>query len=357
MTTLLSETLAAIGPLDGAAMEAARARQRELTKPEGSLGRLEDLAVQLAGIGGSARPRIAHPAIITMAGDHGVARQGVSAYPPEVTPQMVANFLSGGAAINVLARHAGARVVVVDMGVAAALPAHPGLLDRKIAPGTADMSEGPAMTRAQAVQALEAGIAVAQDQIGQGVDLIGTGDMGIGNTTASSAIVAVLSGRPPAEVTGRGTGVDDAGLAHKIAVIERALALNRPDPADPLDVLAKVGGLEIGALAGAMLGAAARRVPVLVDGFISGAAALLVCRLAPAAQPYLIAAHRSVERGHRVVLELLGMEPLLDLGMRLGEGTGAALGVSLCAAACKILDEMATFEEARVAGRVQQTEG
>ncbi|HEU4323661.1 MAG TPA: nicotinate-nucleotide--dimethylbenzimidazole phosphoribosyltransferase, partial [Roseiflexaceae bacterium] len=238
-------------------------------------------------------------------------------------------------------------------GVAVALPAHPGLLDRKVAYGTADMSEGPAMSRAQATQALEAGIAVAQGQIGQGVDLLGTGDMGIGNTTASSAIVAALSGRPAAEVTGRGTGVDDAGLARKIAVIEGALALNRPDPADPLDVLAKVGGLEIGGLAGVMLGAAARRVPVVVDGFISGAAALLACRIAPAAQPYLIAAHRSVERGHRAVLELLDMEPLLDLGMRLGEGTGAALGVSLCAAACKILDEMATFEEARVAGRVQ----
>jgi nicotinate-nucleotide--dimethylbenzimidazole phosphoribosyltransferase len=352
MEQLLEQTVARIGPLDAQAVAAARERQRELTKPEGSLGRLEDLAVQIAGIRGEARPRLVSPAVIVMAGDHGVARQGVSAYPPEVTPQMVANFLGGGAAINVLARHIGARVVVVDMGVAAELPEHPGLLRRKVAPGTADLSRGPAMTRDQARQAVESGIAVALAQIGQGADLIGTGDMGIGNTTPSSAIVAALSGRPPAEVTGRGTGVDDAGLARKIAVIEHALALHRPDPADGLDILAKLGGFEIGGLAGVVLGAAAQRVPVVVDGFISGAAALVALRLAPAVQPYIIAAHRSVERGHRAALELLGATPLLDLDMRLGEGSGAALGMSLCQAACRLLDEMATFAEARVAGKL-----
>lgn len=352
MEQLLEQTIAQIGPLDAQALAGARARQRELTKPEGSLGRLEDLAVQIAGMRSQARPRIERPAVIVMAGDHGVARQGVSAFPSEVTPQMVVNFLHGGAAINVLARQVGARVVVVDMGVAGELPEHPDLLRCKVARGTADLSEAPAMTRAQARLAVERGIAVARDQIAQGVDLIGTGDMGIGNTTPSSAIVAALSGRPPAEVTGRGTGLDDAGLARKIAVIERALALHRPDTADGLDVLAKVGGFEIGGLAGVIIGAAAQRVPVVVDGFISGAAALVALRLAPAVQPYLIAAHRSVERGHRAALELLGTAPLLDLDMRLGEGSGAALAIGLCQAACRLLDEMATFAEARVAGRL-----
>jgi nicotinate-nucleotide--dimethylbenzimidazole phosphoribosyltransferase len=262
---------------------------------------------------------------------------------------MVLNFLNGSAAINVLARHVGARVVVVDMGVASPIAAHPGLLDRKLAPGTRDFTVEPAMTREQARLAVETGIAVAQDAIAGGADLIATGDMGIGNTTASSAIVAAITGQPVADVTGRGTGVDDAGLTRKVAVIERALALHRPDPADGLDVLAKVGGFEIGGLAGVMIGAAARRAPVVIDGFISGAAALIACALAPAAQPYLIAGHRSVERGHAAVFAQLDLEPLLDLGMRLGEGTGAVLAQSLCIAACKTLDEMATFGEAGVA--------
>jgi nicotinate-nucleotide--dimethylbenzimidazole phosphoribosyltransferase len=286
-----------------------------------------------------------------MAADHGVARQGVSAYPAEVTPQMVLNFLAGGAAINVLARHIGAQVVVVDMGVAADLPTHPDLIVRKVALGTADLSAVPAMSRAQAQEAVEAGIAVVTTLIESGVDIVATGDMGIGNTTPSSAIVATLTGRPAAEVTGRGTGVDDAGLKRKVALIEAALALHRPDKGDGLDVLAKVGGFEIGGLAGVMIGAAARHVPVVVDGFISGAAALLACTLAPATQPYLIAAHRSVERGHQAVFAQLDIEPLVDLGMRLGEGTGAALGISLIQAACKILDEMATFGEAGVADK------
>lgn len=349
--TLLTDTVARISPPDAAAMAAARARHDMLTKPQGALGRLESLSVQIAGITGAARPRLRKPAVVVMAADHGVARQGVSAFPAEVTPQMVLNFLAGGAAINVLARHIGAQVVVVDVGVAADLPSHPDLIAHKVALGTADFSAGPAMSRAQAQEAVEAGIAVVNALIDAGTDIVATGDMGIGNTTPSSAIVAAITGRPVAEVTGRGTGVDDAGLRRKVAVIEAALALHRPDPANALDVLAKVGGFEIGGLAGVMLGAAARRVPVVVDGFISGAAALLACALVPATQPYLIAAHRSVERGHQAVFAQLDLEPLIDLGMRLGEGTGAALGISLCQAACKVLDEMATFGEAGVADK------
>jgi len=349
--SLLSETIAQIGPPDATASAAARTRQGQLTKPAGSLGRLEALAIQIAGITGQARPRLLRPAVIVMAADHGVAARGVSAFPAAVTPQMVLNFLGGGAAINVLARQVRARVVVVDMGVAAPIPPHPELIDRKVALGTADLAAGPAMSRGQALQALESGIGVAADVIAAGADSIATGDMGIGNTTASSAIVAALTGRPAAEVTGRGTGVDDSGLARKVAVVERALALHRPDPADPLGVLAAVGGFEIGGLAGVMLGAAARRLPVVVDGFISGAAALLACGLAPALQPYLIPAHRSVERGHAAILTRLDLDPLLDLGLRLGEGTGAALAISLCQAACRLLDEMATFDEAGVPGK------
>jgi len=351
MNQLLWVTIARIVPLDEQAMEQARARQNQLTKPLGSLGRLEELSIQIAGITGQPRPHLQEPIVIVMAGDHGIARQGVSAYPAEVTPQMVLNFLHGGAAINVLARHVGARVLVADMGVAAELAAHPALINCKVALGTRDFSTERAMTREQATQAVEAGIEIAFQAVAAGADLIATGDMGIGNTTASSAIVAALTGRPVRDVTGRGTGIDDAGLARKIDLIEHALALHRPNPADGLDVLSKVGGFEIGGLAGVILGAAARRVPIVIDGFISGAAALIAQRLAPAVQPYLIAGHRSVERGHQAVFEQLELSPLLDLDLRLGEGTGAVLGQSLCIAACKILDEMATFADAGVSGK------
>jgi len=344
----LEQTIARIAPLDEAAMAAARARQDNLTKPQGSLGRLEELSIQMAGIQGRAIPRIAHKAIVTMAGDHGVARDGVIAYPAEVTPQMVLNFLAGGAGINVLARHVGARVVVVDVGVAVDLPPHPQLVAKKVAYGTANLAAGPAMTREQAVQAIEVGIKVVEAEVARGLDIVGTGDMGIGNTTPSSAIVAAITGAPVEKVTGRGTGVDDAGLARKVAVIERALALNRPDPTDALDVLARVGGFEIAGLAGVMLGAAANRVAVVVDGFISGAAALVAAGLSPAVVPYMVAGHRSVEGGHAYALAHLGLEPLLDLQMRLGEGTGAALAISLVEAATKVLAEMATFAEAGV---------
>jgi nicotinate-nucleotide--dimethylbenzimidazole phosphoribosyltransferase len=344
----MSFVLPVIPALDLNAQAAAKARQDTLTKPQGSLGRLETLSVQLAAITGQARPSVARKAVIVMAGDHGVVADGVSAYPAEVTPQMVLNFVHGGAAINVLARQAGARVVAVDVGVAADLPAMPGLEQRKVARGTQNMAKGPAMTRAQAEAAIAVGIEVVQAEIAKGLDLVATGDMGIGNTTPSSAIVAVMTGRPVAQVTGRGTGVDDAGLARKVATIERALAVNKPDPKDAWDVLCKVGGFEIAGLAGVILGAAAKRVPVVIDGFISGAAALIAASLRPEAKAYMIAAHQSVEIGHRAALELLGLRPVFDLDLRLGEGTGAALAFHVIEASARILNEMATFADAGV---------
>lgn len=345
---LLERIIARIVPLDEAAMAAARARQDSLTKPRGSLGRLETLSIRLAGIFGRPQPEIRHKVIVTMAGDHGVVAEVVSAYPQEVTSQMVANFLNGGAAINVLARHVGARVVVVDMGVAADLQSHPGVVDRKVAPGTGNIACGPAMGREQALQAIMAGAEVIEAELARGLDILGLGDMGIGNSTPAAAIAAAITGRMPAEIVGRGTGVDDAGLARKIAAVQSALVLNRPEPDDALDVLAKIGGFEIAGLAGATLAAAAHRRPVMIDGFISTAAAIIAVGFAPNVRPYLVAAHRSQERGHRIMLDWLGLEPLLDLKMCLGEGTGAALGISLAEAACKILREMATFEEAEV---------
>jgi nicotinate-nucleotide--dimethylbenzimidazole phosphoribosyltransferase len=350
--SLLEQTIHSVQPLDAAAMDAARARQDRLTKPPGSLGRLEAISIQVAGITGQARPVIGDKVVITCAGDHGVVAQGVSAYPQEVTPQMVTNFLGGGAAINVLARHVGARVVVVDAGVAADFEPQPGLIIKKVAPGTDDMTQGPAMSREQAVQAVEAGIEVVQDEIARGASLIATGDMGIGNTTPSSAIVASVTSLPVAEVTGRGTGIDDTTLAHKVAVIEHALAVNQPNPADALDVLSKVGGFEIGAIAGVILGAAARRVPVVVDGFISTAGALVAGGLARLTRDFMIAAHDSVEIGHRAMLDHLCLVPCLDFDLRLGEGTGAALVLSIVEAACKVLNEMATFESAGVSDSV-----
>jgi nicotinate-nucleotide--dimethylbenzimidazole phosphoribosyltransferase len=339
----------AIRPLDEAAMQAAQARQDMLTKPQGSLGRLEGLSVQLAGIARRCPPpRPARKAVIVFAGDHGVVAQGVSAYPQEVTPQMVLNFLRGGAAINVLARQAGAYVVVVDAGVAVPLAANDGLILGKIAPGTADMSAGPAMTRAEAEAAVALGLRVTQGLIDEGLDLLACGEMGIGNTTPATAIIAAVTGKPPIEVVGPGTGLPPGALAHKAAVVERALALNRPDSADGWDLLAKVGGFEIGAIAGAMLAAAAHAIPVVVDGFIATSAAIIAAALAPGARAYMIAGHRSAEPGHDVALAYLGLTPLLDLGMRLGEGTGAVLAMHLVEAAACLLGEMATFAEAGV---------
>jgi nicotinate-nucleotide--dimethylbenzimidazole phosphoribosyltransferase len=337
-----------IKPLDREAMEAAQARQNELTKPKGSLGRLEELSIKIAGIKGKIIRGFEHKAIITMAADHGVVSEGVTLYPQEVTKQMVFNFLSGGAGINVLARFVGARVVVVDMGVIGGFEPHPNLICEMLDFGTKDMTKGPAMSRQQALDAIEAGIRVVEAEIAKGLDIVGTGDMGIGNTTASSAICAAITGEPVEKVTGRGEGIDDEQLAHKVKVIQRALELNKPGRADPMDVLAKVGGFEIGGLAGVMLGAAAHRVPVVIDGFISGAAALIATELSPGLKDYLIAGHLSAESGHKALLEYLGLPPLLSLEMRLGEGTGAALGMVIVEAAVKTLAEMATFSEAGV---------
>lgn len=348
------ERVASIAPLvDSSAMELARMRQQQLTKPAGSLGRLEDIAVQMAGITQRPLPMVKRKAVIVMAGDHGVASEGVSAYPSAVTAQMVHNFLQGGAAINALARYVGARVVVVDVGVAADL-SHPDLLSRKVAHGTANMALTPAMTREQMLEAMQVGIDVFDAQHEQGVDLVATGDMGIGNTTAASAITAALLQVPVAHVTGRGTGIDDQQLAAKIQVIEKALARHRPDAQDPYDVLMKVGGLEIAGLVGVIVGAASRHVPVVIDGFISGAAALVACVLNPDTSAYLFAGHVSVERGHRLILEWLGLSPLLDLNLRLGEGTGAVLAMTIIEAALHAHAEMATFEQAGVSTREEK---
>jgi nicotinate-nucleotide--dimethylbenzimidazole phosphoribosyltransferase len=343
----LDELVRSIGSLNAEAMRLARDRHAKLTKPAGSLGALEELAIRVAGITGTPVPTLREKVIITMAGDHGVTAAGVSAYPREVTAQMISNFLNGGAAINVLARHVGARVVVVDMGVATDIVSA-SLLSRKIGYGTADMTKGPAMTREDALRAVEAGRAVLEREAMKGMDILGLGDMGIGNTTASSALTAVITGEAVEAVTGRGTGIDDLGLARKIQAIQEAIRVNHPDRSDPLELLAKLGGFELGGMAGVMLAAAARRIPIVLDGFVSGAAALLAYELAPAVKEYLIASHRSVERGHSAILTYIGLTPLLDLQMRLGEGTGAALGISLAEAACKLLKEMATFEEAGV---------
>ena len=348
MGTSLAETLSHIKPLDEAAMEAARKRQDSLTKPHGSLGRLEELSIKIAGITGKTQPKLEDKAIITMAADHGVVAEGTSLYPQEVTPQMVYNFLNGGAAINVIGRHVGARVVVVDMGVAAGLPEHPGMICKMMGLGTNDMAKGPAMSREQAEGSVQMGIDVVEDEIAKGLDIVGTGDMGIGNTTASSAICSVITGVSVDKVTGRGAGLDDAGVSHKVDVIQKALEVNKPNPQDTIDVLTKVGGFEIGGIAGVILGAIAHRVPVVIDGFISGAAALIAAGLCPQVKDYLIASHTSVEIGHKAILTHLGLTSYLDLNMRLGEGTGAALGICLAEASTNILSEMATFGEAGV---------
>jgi nicotinate-nucleotide--dimethylbenzimidazole phosphoribosyltransferase len=351
---LLQATLAQIRPQDADWRARAKHRLDQLTMPHWALGRLMDMAVDLAGMTRSERPPVARKAIVVMAADHGVVAQGVSKYPPEVTVQMVYNFVQGGAGINALARLAGAEVVVVDLGVRgdlSVLAAAGKIHGRRIADGTGDIACGPAMTREQAWMAIETGIRIAHD-LSARVDVLGTGEMGIGNTTPSAAVAAALMGRPAAEMTGRGTGLDDQQLQAKIAVVQRALDVNRPDPQDALDVLAKVGGFEIGGIAGLVLGAAERRKPVVIDGFISTAGALVAHALAPAAAGYMIAAHRSAENGHRLMHQHLGKEPLLDLGLRLGEGTGAALAMPLVEAAARVLTEVATFEEAAVSRAV-----
>jgi len=345
---LLAKTIKDIRPLDEAAMTAARQRQDTLTKPPGSLGRLEELSIRLAGIQGKAHPTIERKVIFTMAADHGVVAEGIGNWPQEVTAQMVENFLRGGAGINVLARQVGARICFVDMGVASDLKPHAHLIVKKIGYSTKNMCVEPAMSEAEALKSLTTGIEIVSAEADKGLDIVGTGDMGIGNTTASSAIFAAITGRTAGEVTGRGTGLSDEQLDHKIAVIDRAIKLNKPDAKKPLEVLARVGGFEIGGLAGIMLGAAARHIPIVIDGFISGAAALIAVALAPQLREYLIAAHASAEAGHPLMLQHLGLMPLLSLDMRLGEGTGAALGIFIAEAAARTLNEMATFAEAGV---------
>ncbi|HXF18927.1 MAG TPA: nicotinate-nucleotide--dimethylbenzimidazole phosphoribosyltransferase [Streptosporangiaceae bacterium] len=349
--SLLADTTSAIGPLDAEAVSQARDRQQALTKPAGSLGVLEDVSVQLAGLAGECPPPLPEPAVVAVfAADHGVHAQGVTPWPQEVTAQMVANFLASGAVVNAIAAQAGADVCVVDVGVAADLPAAPGLLPRKIRPGTADMTAGPAMSRAEAERAVEVGIETARDLVAAGHNCLLTGDMGIANTTASAALIAAFTGADPEQVTGRGTGIDDPTWQRKVEVVRRALDRHQPDPADPLGVLAAVGGLEHAALAGFILGGAALRVPVVLDGVIACAAALAARALAPDAVAGLLAGHLSTEPGARRALDALGLRPLLDLGLRLGEGSGAVLALPVVTAAARVLREVATFDSAGVSG-------
>ncbi len=347
----LEDVVGNIRPGDTRAKQAASQRQQRLTKPPGSLGRLEDLSIQLAGIFGTERPTVRGATIIVAAADHGVVAQGVTGYPQAVTAQMVLNFLAGGAAISVMARTRGADLVIVDAGVATPLPTHPDL--RVVAParGTHDITQGPAMTRGQAEACLRAGVNLAVSAARDGAAIIGTGDMGIGNTTAASVITAAVAGASPTRTTGRGTGRTDPELERKIACVERALDVNQPDPGDGLDVLTKVGGFEIGVLAGVVLGGALARRAVVLDGFVSGAAALIAHVLSPTVRDYLVAGHLSAEPGHAIALKHMGLQPLLDLGMRLGEGTGALLATGLVEAAAACLTDMATFDEAGVSDR------
>ena len=344
---LLEKTIAAIGELNGEAMEKARGHQKNLIKPYGSLGMLEDVAVKIAGITGKIKPRLENRAVITCAGDHGVAARKISVADQEVTGQMVRGFLDGGAAINVLTKHAGARVICVDVGMIRPVD-DPRLKVCRVGPGTADIAAGPAMSGQQARAAVEAGIEVAAEEVRKGVQLLATGDMGIGNTTPSTAILAAFTGFPVSLITGKGTGIDHETMQRKTQIVEQALNLNKPDPRDGLDVLAKVGGFEIGAITGVILAAAASRVPVVIDGFISGAGAMIARALAPGVVDFMLASHLSEEPGHKVMLTWLGVHPMLQINMRLGEGTGAALSFTLIDAALKIAREMATYDQAGV---------
>lgn len=344
----LKETIARIQPVDPAWIEQARERQLRLTKPPGSLGRLEEIANRIAAIQASLSPRVERPRIVVFAADHGVCAEGVNAYPQAVTAQMVANYLRGGAAISVLARAAGTELAIVDAGVAHEIPETHGLIRRPVAPGTRNFCQGPAMTREQAEASLSLGIEMAERAAADGCTLLGFGEMGIGNTTSAAALAAALTGREASATVGRGAGADEACLARKRSAVERALALHSPYIHEPIDLLARLGGFEIGAMCGFCLGGAAHRCTVLVDGFIATSAAVLATRFHPAVGDYLIAAHRSTEPGHAPLLEMLGQRPLLDLEMRLGEGTGAAVAVPLVRAAVEAFTQMATFESAGV---------
>ncbi len=349
----IKEKLSRIKPVREELYITAQRRLDNLTKPPGSLGRLEEFARRLVAIYDSEMPDMPRKVVFTFAGDHGVAEEGVSAYPPEVTRQMVFNFLRGGAGINVLAAHAGADVVVVDIGVDHDFEDVDGLVRKKVVHGTKNMTKGAAMTREEALRCIEVGMELAGEYADAGYRAFATGEMGIANTTPSSAIAAVITGRPVADVTGRGTGIGDEALKKKISVIEKAITVNRPDREDPLDVLSKVGGAEIGGIAGLCIGAAEMGIPVVIDGFISTAGALIAYSLNPVVADYLFAAHNSQEIGHRIMLEHIGLRPILDLDLRLGEGTGAALAMTLIDAGLKIYREMATFQEAGVTGERQ----
>ncbi len=348
---LLRQTVGSIKALDQESMKLARERSDSLIKPPGSLGAMEEVVVRMAGIYGNPTPPIGEKVVMVMAGDHGVVAEGVSAFPQEVTPQMVMSFLRGGAAINVLSRHAGARVIITDVALAAPPIDDPRVNQCRIKNGTENMAKGPAMSREEAVQGIELGIRLAQEQIEQGVKMVATGDMGIGNTTPSTAILAVFSGIDVEDITGRGTGLNDQGLKLKQRVIRKAIEINQPDFLDGIDVLAKVGGLEIAAMAGVILGAAAKRIPVVIDGFISGAAALIAKAIAPISVEYMLASHLSQEPGHKMMLKELGLKPLLHLDMRLGEGTGAATAFLIFDGALKCHNEMLTFAEAGVSNK------
>ena len=342
--------VAGVTSLDHRAAAQAATLHDRLAKPRGALGRLEDVGIRLAAIAGSCPPPVPEPAVVAVfAGDHGVLVEGVTPWPQEVTAQMVAAFCAGGAAVNVLARHAGAEVVVVDVGVASDLAPAPGLLLRKVRHGTANLAAGPAMTVDEAARALDVGAAVAVGAVTAGARCLVTGDMGIGNTTASAALIAALTGKPAAEVTGRGTGIDDPTWHRKVRIVEAAAARAPGDGS--LDILAALGGLEIAALAGFIVGGAAARVPVVVDGVVALAGLLVAAAFAPVCVGYCLPGHRSTEPGATAALEHLEMEPLLDLGMRLGEGTGACLALPLVQAAAKVLREMATLDSAGVTGK------
>lgn len=346
---IIDKLLQRIKPIDEASFEETQKRLDNLTKPQGSLGRLEELAKLIVAITGKKNPDLSKKVIFTMAGDHGVCEEGISLFPQEVTPQMVYNFIRGGAGINVLANHVGAKVIVVDMGVATDLEPHPNLVIKKVGYGTKNITKHPAMSYRQTINSISGGVEGFELELSNfGIDIVGTGDMGIGNTTSSSAIVAAITQEPVENVTGRGTGIDDERLKKKIETINKAIKFNNPNPKNGLDVLSKLGGFEIGGLVGIILAAAANRIPIIIDGFISGAAALIAYILKPEIKDYMIAGHSSVEKGHQIILDFIGLKPILNMNLRLGEGTGAVLAMNLVDAGVKILTQMATFEQAGV---------
>jgi nicotinate-nucleotide--dimethylbenzimidazole phosphoribosyltransferase len=352
----LHSIISSIKNTNGRFAEQAQDRLDSLTKPRGSLGRLEEFAKQLVAITEKQIPEIDKKVVFTFAGDHGVAEEGVSAFPKEVTPQMVMNFINGGAGINVLARHAGAEVVVVDIGVDhdftdVGARGNVPFQIKKVVHGTQNIRKGPAMTREEAEKCIQVGIELTNEYAKKGYKIFGTGEMGIANTTPSSAITAVMTGKSVEDITGRGTGINDDAWKNKVRVIKDAITVNNPNPADPVDVLSKVGGAEIGGIAGLIIGAASNKVPVVVDGFISTAGALIAYLMEPKTKDYMFAAHMSQEIGHQALLEKIGLKPILDLNLRLGEGTGAALAMMVIEAGLKIYNEMATFEEAAVANK------